>query len=160
MGGAKVKSLLHVQMRGIYSQGWNWPLWPFDFPHDYLTYMNLQLYMTLHLYMWVSWTSTLHYINCNSMAHSSDVAEMTHDMIRHDNVGMFKLLVVSMSRCSAAEWWVWSWCIIASPSHGKVCEVFDALGVRLIVHACTCVSFACYLVRFVCSKTNQTTPTC
>ncbi len=68
------KSILHVQMRGIYSQGWNWPLWLFNFPHECLTYMNIQLYM------WLSWTSMLHYIDYNSMSHSSDVAEMTHDM--------------------------------------------------------------------------------
>jgi len=53
--------------------------------------------------MWVSWTSTLHYIDYNNMAHSGDViAEMTHDMTQHDNASMFMLMVVSMSSCSAA----------------------------------------------------------
>lgn len=29
---------------------------------------------------------------------------------------------------------MFSWCIIASPSHSKVCRVFDGLGVRLMFH--------------------------
>jgi len=103
-GGAKVKIPLHVQMRRTYSQEWNWPLWLFNFPHDYLTYMTLQLYITLQFYMWVSWTSTLHHIDYNSMAHSSGVAEMTHDMPRHDRASMFMLLLVSMSIYSVAMW--------------------------------------------------------
>lgn len=73
------------------------------------------------------------------MAHNSDVAEMTHDMTRHDIDGMFMLVVVSMSSRSAIEWWMCSSCIIASPPHGKVCRVFDGLGVRLMlrVHVST-----------------------
>jgi len=126
--GAKVKIIFHVKMRGVYSQGWNWPLWLFDFPHDYLAYMTLQLYM------WVSWTSTLHCIEYNDMAHSSDLAEMTHDMTQHNKAGMFKLLVVSISSYSVVEWWMCSWCIIASAPHGKVYGVFDGLGVHLRLH--------------------------
>lgn len=93
-GRSQVKTPLHVQMRDIYSQGWHWPLWFFDFPHDCLTYMTLQLYI------WVSWTSMLHYTDYNIMAHINDVAEMTHDMTQHDSAGMFMLMVVSMSSCS------------------------------------------------------------
>jgi len=98
--------------------------------------------MTLQLYMWVSWISTLHYIDYNSVAHRSDVAEMTHDMARHDKDGMFMLLVVCMPSYSATEWWMCSWCIIASSSHDKVFEVFDGLGVRLML----CVHVAPLLV--------------
>ena len=75
----------------------------FDFPRDYFTYMTLQLYMNIQIYMWVSWTSTLHYIDYNSMAHNSDVAKMTHDTTQYDSDGMFMLLLVSMSSCSAPE---------------------------------------------------------
>lgn len=64
--------------------------------------------MTRQLYMWVSWTFTLHYIDYNIMAHSSDVAKMTHDMNPHDRAGMFMILVVSMSSYSVAEWQVCS----------------------------------------------------
>jgi len=59
--------------------------------------------MTLHIYMWVSWTSTLHYIDYNNVAHISDVAEMTNDMTQHDRVGMFMLLLVCMLSCNVAE---------------------------------------------------------
>jgi len=128
VGGAKVKIPLHVQMRGIYIQWRNWPLWLYNFPHDYLTYMTLQLYM------WVSLTSTLHYIVYNSMAHSSHVAEISHDMTRHDNAGMFMPMVVFMLICSDAEWWVCYLCIIASVPHDKVSRVFDGLGVWLMFH--------------------------
>lgn len=106
--------------------------------------------MTLQIYMWVSWTSTLDYIDYNSKAHNSDMAEMTHDMTRHDKAGMFMLVVVSMSSCSVAEWWMCSWCIIASSPRGKVCEVFDGHGVHLMfAHACS--SFVCTLTCFMCS---------
>jgi len=37
-----------------------------------------------------------------------------------------------MSRCNADELLVCSWCIIASPPHGKVHIVFDGLGVHLM----------------------------
>ena len=97
--------------------------------------MTLQLYMNLQIYMWVSWNSTLHYIDYNSVVHNNDVVEMDHDMNQHDKDGItFTLLVVSMLSCNAAEWWMCSWCIIASPSHGKVCEVFNGLGVCLMLH--------------------------
>ena len=115
-------------MRGINSQGWTRPLWLFDFPRDGFNYMTLQLHM------WVSWTSMLHYIDYNSMDHSSDVAEMTHDMTWHDSDGMFMLMMVPMSCCSATKWWVCSWCNITSPPHGKVCGVFNGLGVCLMFH--------------------------
>jgi len=42
VGGVKVKIPFDVPMRGIYSQGWNWPLWLFNFPHDCSTYMTLR----------------------------------------------------------------------------------------------------------------------
>jgi len=45
----------------------------------------------------------LHYIDYNSMAHNSDVANMTHHMTRHNSASMFMLMVVSMSSCSAGE---------------------------------------------------------
>ena len=65
--------------------------------------MTLQLYMTLHIYMWLSCTSMLHYIDYNSVAHNSDVAEMTHDMTQHDNADMFMLMVVSMLTYNVVE---------------------------------------------------------
>lgn len=68
------------------------------------------------------------------MAHNSDVAEMTYDMTCHDSVGMFMLMLVSMSSYSSTEWRVFSWCMIASPPHGKVCGVFDGLSVRFMLH--------------------------
>lgn len=92
---------------------------------------------TLHdssYYMWVSLTSTLHTLIYNSTTHSSDAAKMTHDMTWHDSFSMFMLLVVSMSSCNSAELWMCYWCIIASPLHGKVCRVFDGLGVHLMLH--------------------------
>ena len=45
----------------------------------------------------------LHYIDYNSVAHSNDVAEMTHDMTRHDNASMFMLKVASMSSYNVAK---------------------------------------------------------
>jgi len=66
--------------------------------------MTLQLYMNLQIYMWVSWNSTLHYIDYNSVVHNNDVVEMDHDMNQHDKDGItFTLLVVSMLSCNAAE---------------------------------------------------------
>jgi len=59
--------------------------------------------MTLQLHMWASWNSTLNYIDYNSMAHSSDAAETTHEMTQHDSAGMFMLMVVCMSSCSVDE---------------------------------------------------------
>ena len=46
-----------------------------------------------------------HYITLidNCMSHGSEVADMTHDMSRHDSVGVFMLLQVCMSSCSVAE---------------------------------------------------------
>ena len=38
----------------------------------------------------------------DSMAHSRDVDDMTHDKTRHDNFGAFVLLLVCMSSCSVA----------------------------------------------------------
>ena len=59
--------------------------------------------MTLQIYMWVSWTSKLHYIDYNNVVHSSDVDKMTHDMTQHDKAGMFMLVVVCMWSCSVAK---------------------------------------------------------
>lgn len=106
--------------------------------------------MTLQLCMWVSWTSTLHYIYYNSMAHSNVVAEMTW----HDSAGMFMMMVVSMSNCNAVEWWVCSWCIIASPSHGKVYKVFNGLGVHSMFHMHVSPSLLLDMLHvFICSWT-------
>lgn len=91
------------------------------------------------------WLSTLHsswsiglprYITLiyKSIAHSSDVAGMTHNTNWHDSAGMFMLVVVCMSSCNATEWWISSWCIIASPSHSKLCRVLDGDWVRLMLH--------------------------
>jgi len=99
VGGAKVKIPLHVQMRGIYSQGWTWPLWLFDFPHDCLTYMTLQLKW---LFKFICGSLGLpHYITLitTHMSHSSDVAEMNHDMTWHYTTSVYMLMVVSMSSC-------------------------------------------------------------
>ena len=64
---------------------------------------------------------------------------MTPDATRHDNAGMFMLLVVSMSSCSVAEWWMCSWCIIASSLYGKVCVGLRGpdLGSTLIIQTNT-----------------------
>ena len=72
----------------------------------------------------VSWTSTSHLIDWQQ-AHSIDVGNMTHDLTRHDNAGTFVLLLECMLSYSAAEWWMSSLCIIASPPHGEVLRVFD-----------------------------------
>ena len=84
--------------------------------------------------MWISWTSMLHYINLHSMAHNSDVSDMTHDTTRHESASMFMMVVGSMWSCSVVEWWMCSWCITSSPPHGKVCRVFDGLGVLLMLY--------------------------
>jgi len=123
------------------------PSWLFNL-HDYSTYM------TLWLYPWVFWTSTLHYIDYIVMTWSTDVAEETHDTTQHDTTGMHTLDVLFMSSCCSAEWWVCPWCTIASPMHDKVRRVFNGLSVCLIVHACSHVSFACYLAYFICSPNH------
>ena len=143
VGGVEVKSPLHVQMRGIYSQEWDWPLWMFAYPHDCLTCMNFQLYITLHT------TSGSLGLPCyitliENMAHNRYVANMTHDKTQHDSVGTFMLMLVCMSSCSVAGWWMSSWCVIASPPHGKVHRVFDGHWFAwCCIHA---LLFACMLV--------------
>jgi len=111
-----------------------WHLWLFEFPHDYLIFMNFWLYMTLHITCGSLGLPSYITLIYNSMDHSSDVADLIHDTTRHDNVGMFMMLVMSMLRCNAVEWGMCSWCIIASPLHEKVCRVFDGLGVHLMSH--------------------------
>jgi len=122
--GAEVKSPFMYKWGGIYNQGWNWPLWLFDYPHDCLTSMTFWLYMTL-----CTTSGSLglpHYITLiDNMAHSRDVDDMTHDTTRHDSACTFVLLLECMSSCSAAEWWTSSWCVTASPLHSKVHKVFD-----------------------------------
>lgn len=122
---------------------------PWECSTSFMTiwHLTLQLYLTLHITcgsLGFPFYITLVY---NNMAHSSDVAEMTHDTTRPENDCMFMLLVVSMSSCSATEWWMWCWRIIASPLHGKVCGVFDGLGVFIHswtnLHACIIHSFVC-----------------
>lgn len=71
----------------------------------------------------------------NNIAHNSDVDNMTYDKTRHNNVGTFVLLLVCMSSCSVARWWMSSWCVTTSPPHGKVCRVFDGHWVSLMVHS-------------------------
>ena len=74
---------------------------------------------------------------------------MTHDTTRHDKAGVFMLLMVCMSSCSVVEWWMSSWCIIASPLHEKVCEVFDGLGVLLMFHVHVIPSLVLWHARCV-----------
>lgn len=86
--------------------------------------------MTFQLYMTLRTTSGSHglprYITLiDSMANSRYVDDVTHDMTRHDSVGTFMLLLVRMSSCSVAGWWISSWCVTASPPHGKVHGVFN-----------------------------------
>jgi len=122
--------------------------------------------------MWVSWTSMLHYIDYNSMAQSSDVAEMTHDTTQNNSASMFILLLVSMPSCSVTEWWMCSWCIIASSLHGKCAKSLMALlfALCLPVHVppslifwhASCVhlfgnKYPCMYSLFVRSQTNLLT---
>jgi len=114
----KVPSL--YKWGGIYSQGWNWPLWLFDYLHDSLTSMTFWLYVTLCT------TSGSLGLPCyitliDNMAHSREVDDMTW----HDSASTFVLLLECMSSCNAAGWWMSSWCITASPSHDKVHRVFN-----------------------------------
>ena len=70
----------------------------------------------------------------NSMAHSRDVDDTTHDRTRHYSAGTFVLLLVCMSSCSVFGWWMSSWCVTASPLHGEVRGVFDGSCVRFMLH--------------------------
>lgn len=99
--------------------------------------MTLQLYMTLQIYMCVSWTCMLHYIHYNSVAHNSDVAKMTHEMTHITELVCSCCLMVCMSSCNVVEWWVCSWCSIASPLHGKVCK---SSMVLVFTWYCMCMS--------------------
>ena len=116
------KVLCMYKWGGIYSQGWNWPLWFFNYPHDCLTSMTFRLYMTLCI---TSGSFGLpRYITLiEKISHNRDVGNMT----RHHSVGTFVLLLEWMSSYSAIGWWMSSWCITASPPHGKVCRVFDGI---------------------------------
>jgi len=110
--------------RGTYSQGWNWPLWLFDYPHDCLTSMTFRLYISLYT------TTRSLGLPCDitlidNIAHSRGVGNMTHDMARHDSDGTFMMLWECMSSYSIVGWWMSSWCFTASPPHGKVRGVFD-----------------------------------
>ena len=72
-----------------------------DFPHDHLTSMTFRIYMTLHMtngYLGLPCYIAL----IDSMAHSRDVDDMTHENTRHDSAGTFVLLLVCMSSCSVA----------------------------------------------------------
>ena len=106
-------------------------MWLFKYAHDYLTSMTFRLYMTLC-------TTSLglpRYITLTeNIAHRRDVDDMTHDMTHHDSASTFVLLLECMSSCNAARWWMSSGCITTSPSHGKVCGVFDSFGVCLMSH--------------------------
>lgn len=80
---------------------------------------------------------------------------MTHDMTRHDSAGMFMLMVVSISSCSASEWWVCSWCIIASPLHDKVCIDFDGVDFHLMLYVHLSPSLVLGMLHvFICSWTS------
>lgn len=70
-----------------------------------------------------------------NMAHSMHVDDMTHDKTQSDDVRTFVLVVVCMSSYSFARWWMSSWCIKASPLHGKMRGVFDSHWVRLMLHS-------------------------
>ena len=119
------------------------PSWLFNL-HCSLTYM------TLWLHPWVPWSSTLHYIDYIVMTQSSDVTEATHDTTQHVGTCMHIFPMSFMLNYCVVEWWVCPLCTIASPLRGRVCGVFNGLGVHFIFHACACVSFSCYLVRFMC----------
>lgn len=90
----------------------------------------------------------------NSMAHSSDVDDMTHYTTWHESASMLMLLLVCMSSCSAAEWWMSYWCITTLPLHGKVCGVFDGHWCSLGV-ACACCSFSYTLGCLTCSSFRE-----
>jgi len=47
-----------------------------------------------------------------------------------------------------------SWCIIALPLHGKVCRVFDGLGVRLMLHVHVTLSLLLWHASYVCPFVN------
>ena len=145
------KFLCMYKWGGIYSQGWNWPLWLFDFPHDCLTSMTFQLYMTLH--MTSGSLGIPRYITLiENMAHSRDVDNMTHEKTRHDSSGTFVPLLVCMSSCSVSGWWMSSWCVTASPPHGKVRGVFDGHLVCLMLHShISPYLYVGMLDKFVCS---------
>jgi len=122
---------------GIYNQGWNYPLWLFDFPHDcdfndFLDYMTLQIMSgSLGIPLYITFID-------NIMAYSSDVANMTHD-----SSSMFMLLLVYMLSYNVVEWWMSSWCITFSPLHGKVRSLRWSLG--SFDDACAHCSFVCTL---------------
>lgn len=85
-----------------------------------------------------------------NMAHNTDLDDTTHDKTRHDSAGTFELLLVCMSSYKVVRWWMSSWCVTASPLHGKVCEVFDGHWVHLMLHShvAPCL-YVCMLDRFV-----------
>ena len=116
------KVLCMYKWGGIYSQGWNWPLWLFDYPHDCLTSMTFRLYMTLCT------TSGSLGLPCYiTLIDNKPIMEMWAtwlDMNWHDNAGIFVLLLECMSSYNAAGWWMSSWCIIASPLQCEVRRVF------------------------------------
>ena len=70
----------------------------------------------------------------NSMVHSNDLANMIYDTNRHDSASMFMLILVCMSSCSVVEWWMSSWCIMASPPHDQVWKFLDGHWVHLMLH--------------------------
>ena len=136
------KVLCMYKWEGIYSQGWNWTLWPFDYPHNCLNSMTFRLYMTL-----CTTSESLGLPRCipliDNMAHSWDVDDMTHDTTRHDSAGTFVLLLECMSLCSAAGWWMSSWRVTTSPSHGKVRGAFDSRWSLDVAFAC-CSLLVCW----------------
>ena len=79
---AEVKSPFMYKWAGIYSQGWNWPLWLFDYPHDRSTSMTFQLtWLYVQQVGLLDFHITSHWLQ---QAHSGDVGNMTHDLTRHD----------------------------------------------------------------------------
>jgi len=95
------------------------PSWPFDF-HEIFTYMTL-----------CSTSGSLglsHYI---TLIENKPILEMWEtwlmnwiDMTWHENAGTFVLLLECMSSYNSLEWWMYSWCTIASPLNGEVRSVF------------------------------------
>ena len=119
VGGTKVKGPLLYKWGGIYSQRWTDPCdcstslmtvrltWLFDFIRQTL---GLPCYITLIT---------------TSIIKSSDVAKVTHYTNGHNTASMHMLAVMFVSSCCVIEWWLCSWCTIASPRHGKVRGVFN-----------------------------------
>ena len=68
-------------------------LWIFDLHDSSTSYVRLlEFHITLHLIT-------------TSMAHSSDVAETTHDTAWHDTIDMYWLTMMFVLSYCAAEWW-------------------------------------------------------